>query len=96
MPKPSGKVKRRLYFEKSDEDDSPTPKLSKKAQVLEDYFAQNKPQAARPSTSRAGCPLLPTPELQVYHLKIEDNNVSDIVVKVCIYFKQLLLNICNS
>ena len=96
MPKLSGKVKRRLYFEESDEDDSPTPKLSKKAQVLEDYFTQNNPPAARPSTSRARSPLLPTPELPVYHLKIEDYNVGDIVVKVCISFKQLLFNICNS
>ena len=96
MPKPSGKVNCCLYFEESDEDDSSTPKLSKKAQVLEDYFTQNNPPAARPSTSRARSPLLPTPELPVYHLKIEDYNVGDIVVKVCISFKQLLFNICNS
>ena len=52
--------KSKTYFEESDEDDSSTPKLSKKAQVLEDYFIGNNTPAARPSTSRTRSPLLPT------------------------------------
>ena len=90
MPKPSGKVNCCLYFEESDEDDSSTPKLSKNAQVLEDYFTQNDPPAAKPSTSITRSPLLPT-----LTLMIKDYNVGDIVVKVCINFKQLRFNICN-
>ena len=53
--------------------------------VLQLEQQQAEPSTQAKSTGVNKAPLLPTPDstLPVYHLKIEDFNVDDIVVKVC-------------
>lgn len=92
MPKLAGKAKRRLVFaEDSDEEEAAPPqtKISKRAAALEEYFSQ---VDGKPGTSTAA-PLRPPPpppqpqteasDLPVFHLKIENFNIDDLMVQVC-------------
>lgn len=96
MPKSIG-GKRRLVFESDEEEGEDQPR-SKRAQVLEEYMnqtepepkpststaAENRPATNRPTanTSTERPALLPTPTLPVYHLRLEDFDINDIVVNV--------------
>ena len=91
MPKLAGKAKRRLIFaEDSDEEEAAPsqPKISKRAAALEEYFSQ---VDGKPGTSTAAPPKPPPPpqpqteasDLPVYHLKIENFNIDDLMVQVC-------------
>ena len=92
LPKPIGKAKRKLVVDDSDEEEEEEQPMSKSAKraatraaTLEEYFKQAEPSTSAKSTGVNKAPLLPTPDstLPVYHLRIEDFNVDDIVVKVC-------------
>ena len=92
LPKPIGKAKRKLVLDDSDEEEEEEQPMSKSAKraatraaTLEEYFKQAEPSTSAKSTGVNKAPLLPTPDstLPVYHLRIEDFNVDDIVVKVC-------------
>ena len=80
----------------SEEEGEDQPR-SKRAQVLEEYMnqtepepkpststaAENRPTTNRPTATATERPaLLPTPTLPVYHLRLEDFDINDIVVNV--------------
>ena len=94
MPKSIGKAKRQLVFD-SDEEEASSSSKSRRAEILDELLASpltasNKPKPAATVTAPATPPasrqaLLPTPPpLPVYHLKLEDFNIEDIVVKVSV------------
>ena len=96
MPKSIGKAKTQLVFD-SDEEEASSSSKSRRAEILDELLASpstasNKPKpkpaatVTAPATPPASRPaLLPTPPpLPVYHLKLEDFNIEDIVVKVSV------------